>query len=111
MFNEIWYPNFAIFVVSQCVYCDLTCYQLLLARQHYRIVLLAFICALVFLNLKEIKHYKELRVDGGKYYKWIIKKQDAGVDLIDLVQDRDRGRDRDRDRGRDRQRATELRVA
>jgi hypothetical protein len=47
MFNEIWYLNFAIPIVSQCVYCDLTSYQLLLANQHCRLVLLAFICVII----------------------------------------------------------------
>jgi len=35
-------------------------------------------------------HLEDLGVDGGIVLKWIFKKWGGGMDLIDLVQDRDR---------------------
>jgi hypothetical protein len=43
-------------------------------------------------NLRERDHLKDPGVDGRKILKWIFEKCDAGMDWIDMTQDRDRWR-------------------
>jgi hypothetical protein len=38
------------------------------------------------------KHMEDLDVDGRIILKWIFREWDAGIDWIDLAQDRDRWR-------------------
>jgi hypothetical protein len=41
-------------------------------------------------NLRERDHLEDIDVDGQIILKWIFKKQDGGMDCIDLAQDRGR---------------------